>query len=74
MPRPKIHEEGYNKSPEGVAYRMQYRKDHYARLAVDIPPEFLASLDKAAQEQGLSRAKFVMAAVNAYIGTQEQDG
>ena len=67
MPRPRKHEEGYAKSPERKAYKIQYRKDHYARLAVDITPEFLEELDRFAKEKGLSRARLVTEAVTAYM-------
>lgn len=67
MPRKKKHENGYNKSPEGIAYRGEYRRNHYATITLDVPPEFKESLDSAAKERGLSRTKLVIEAVTAYM-------
>jgi hypothetical protein len=67
MPREKKHENGYAKSPEGVAYRNQYRGEHYSRMEILIPPELRTKIEERAAEEGISRTQLIVKALTAYM-------
>lgn len=67
MPRPKKYEEGYSKSPEGVAYRNKYRDEHYARMEILIPPDLRTRIEDRAAAEGLSRTQLIVKALAAYL-------
>lgn len=66
MPRKRIHENGWDKSPEGLAYHNQFLNDHYARLFVRIPKERREEIDKLAADAGMTVVGFVLDAVDAW--------
>ena len=66
MPRKKIHENGWNNTPEGAAYHYRYTEEHYGRLYVRIPKARKNEVDKLAADAGVSVAKFVLEAVDAW--------
>lgn len=67
MPRKKEHDLEFNKRPEGVAYRNQYRKEHYSQTIVLFDKEFRDKIDERAAAEGLSRTKLIVKALAAYL-------
>lgn len=73
MPKKK-YEEGYDKSPEGIAYRNQYNKDHYERINVYVTPELNERIKQFTNETGISKNRLVSVAITEYLGKMERDG
>lgn len=48
-------------------YWTQYKKDHYARIAVEVTPETKAIWQAEAQKQNKSLATFIKDIVNDHI-------
>ena len=67
MPRKKEHELEFQKRPEGIAYRRQYRDEHYARVEINIPPELRDRIYAKAAEEGISRTQLIVKALTAYM-------
>ena len=67
MPKEKKHENGYAKSPEGIAYRNQYRSEHYARMEILLPPELREKIYERAAADGISRTQLIVKALTAYM-------
>lgn len=67
MPREKKHENGYNNSQEGIAYRNKYRKEHYATITANFTPEFRDKVDERAAAEGISRTQLIVKALTAYM-------
>jgi hypothetical protein len=57
----------WDQSPEGQAYRNQYRDNNYDRIEVAFPAGYKARLDAAAKAAGVTRAALIKAAVDEYI-------
>lgn len=70
MPKKK-YEEGYDKSPAGIAYRNQYRNEHYARVEINISPELRDRIFEQAKKEGLSRTQLITKAFTEYLDKQD---
>jgi len=57
----------WDKTKEAAAYRNQYIKEHYDRLYVACPKGWVQEVDAAAKSAGMSRAAFVIEAVEEKI-------
>lgn len=61
----------YDKSPEGIAYRRQYNKDHYAHIGLYLAPELKARLDRYSAENGISKNQIASDAITEYLDRNE---
>ncbi|MBO7669227.1 MAG: ribbon-helix-helix protein, CopG family [Oscillospiraceae bacterium] len=66
MPRKKIHENGWDKTPEAAEYRRAYNAEHYARIEIAVPREARDDIDRIATAAGISRTQLIMQAVEAW--------
>ena len=71
MPEGKKRTRNYDKSPEGIAYRNQYNKEHYSIVKVVMKPDFRDKVDERAAADGISRTQLIVNALTAYM---EKDG
>ena len=68
----------WDKTQEAADYRREYNKMHYERIQVACPLGTLDRIDAAAEPLGMSRAAFVIEAVEEKIeklaqGTKAQE-
>ena len=54
----------WDKTPEAADYRREYNKTHYDNLRVACPLGTLERIDAAAKPLGMSRAAFVIEAID----------
>lgn len=73
MPDDKKRTRNYDKSPEGIAYRNKYRKEHYANISISIPFALRGLIDEKAQEEGISRTQLIIDAVADYLAVDKAD-
>lgn len=74
MPEEKKRTRNYDKSPEGIAYRNQYNKDHYERLNIYVMPELNERIKQFTDDTGISKNKLVSIAVTEYLDKMKKDG
>lgn len=67
MPRTKARATDWNDTPEGQKYRNDYAAEHYDRLTVALPKGYKKIIEDAAGSVNMSRAAFIVAAVDYYI-------
>ena len=73
MPRKKIHENGWDKTPDGRAYHEKYIAEHYSRINVRFPQARREEIDRLTNETGLSYAAFLAEAVDAWKQLHNKD-
>ena len=73
MPRKKIYENGWAKTPEGKAYHEQYVAEHYSRICVRFPKARREEIDRLSESAGLSYAAFLAEAVDAWKQLHNKD-
>lgn len=73
MSRKKLHENGWESTPEAKAYRNQYNEEHYSRLFVRINKASRAEIDELAAGAGLSLPRFILQAVDAWKQLHNKD-
>ena len=71
MPEEKKRNRPYDRSQVGMAYRNQYRDEHYSRMEIIISPELRTQIEERAKAENLSRTQLIVKALTAYM---EQDG
>lgn len=70
MPKKK-YEEGYDKSPEGIAYRRSYNETHYSHIGLYLDPALKDRVDAFIKAHGISRNKFAVDAFTEYLDKQD---
>lgn len=57
----------WDKSPDGVAYRHQYTREHYDRIGVTVRKGMKEQIDEAARAEGISTSAYIVKAIEAYM-------
>lgn len=57
----------WDKTPEAAEYRREFNKANYDRIQIMAPKGTNERVDKAAKELGMSKAAFIVAAIDEKI-------